>query len=78
MRSSVFLAGIVLIAIGALGIFYYYPQYQNLSSTLGQIGQAISPELKQQYTNLQIYLGSFIVAAILGLGLVVYGASTNK
>jgi hypothetical protein len=77
MRSDIFFLGIFFLALGAVGLFYFYPDYQRLSSIYGQIGMTLSPQLRQQYFNLQIYLAGSIIAAILGFGLVVHGASKN-
>ena len=78
MKSSVFFLGLLILAVGAIVLFYYWPQYQNLSTVLGQIGTALDPALKQRYNNLQIYLIGSIVALIAGFGLIIYGAVSNS
>ena len=74
MKTGFFLIGLILLAIGAIGIFYFWNDYQNLSTTLGQIGTALNPALKQRYNNEQMYIIGSIVAMIAGFGLLIYGA----
>ncbi|MGD0805553.1 MAG: hypothetical protein ABSA11_15945 [Candidatus Bathyarchaeia archaeon] len=78
MKTVVLFIGLILLAVGAIGIFYFWSDYQNLSTVLGQIGTALDPALKQRYNNLQIYIIGSIVAIIVGLGLIIYGALSNS
>jgi Na+/melibiose symporter-like transporter len=78
MKTGIFLIGLILLAIGAIGIFYFWSDYQNLSTVLGQIGTALDPALKQRYNNLQMYIIGSIVAMITGFGLLIYGAASNS
>jgi Na+/melibiose symporter-like transporter len=78
MKTGIFLIGLILLAIGAISIFYFWSDYQNLSTVLGQIGTALDPALKQRYNNLQMYIIGSIVAMIAGFGLLIYGATSNS
>jgi uncharacterized membrane protein (DUF106 family) len=78
MKTVVLFIGLILLAVGAIGIFYFWSDYQNLSTVLGQIGASLDPALKQRYNNLQIYIIGSIVAIIAGLGLIIYGALSNS
>ena len=78
MKSSAFFLGLIILAVGALTLFFFWPEYQNLSSVLGQIGAALDPAIKQRYNNLQIYIAGSIVILIAGFGLIIYGAVSNS
>jgi uncharacterized membrane protein (DUF106 family) len=78
MKSGVFFLGLMLLAVGAIGLFYFWSDYQNLSTVLGQIGTALDPQLRQRYNNLQMYIIGSIVALIAGFGLIIYGAVSNS
>jgi Na+/melibiose symporter-like transporter len=78
MKTGIFFIGLILIVIGAVGIFYFWSDYQNLSSVLGQIGAALDPALKQRYNSEQMYIVGSIVAMIAGFGLLIYGAVRTR
>jgi Na+/melibiose symporter-like transporter len=78
MKTGIFLIGLILIAVGAIGLFYFWSDYQNLSTVLGQIGTALDPALKQRYNNEQMYIIGSIVAIIAGFGLLIYGAARTR
>ncbi len=78
MRTGIFLVGLILLAVGAVGLFYFWSDYQNLSTVLGQIGTALDPALKQRYNNEQMYIIGSIVAMIAGIGLLIYGAARTR
>ena len=78
MKTGIFFIGLLLLAAGAIGLFYFWSDYQNLSSVLGQIGTALDPVLRQRYNNEQMYIIGSIVAMIAGFGLLIYGAISNS
>ncbi len=78
MKTGIFLIGLILLAVGAVGLFYFWSDYQNLSTTLGQIGTALDPALKQRYNNEQMYIIGSIVAMIAGFGLLIYGVARTR
>jgi hypothetical protein len=78
MKTGIFLIGLILLAVGAVGLFYFWSDYQNLSTVLGQIGTALDPALKQRYNNEQMYIIGSIVAMIAGFGLLIYGAARTR
>ncbi len=77
MRGGIFFTGLIILAIGVVGLFYFYSDYQNLSTPLSQVARALNPAIQQQYINLQTYIIGSIVAIILGFGLLVYGGASN-
>ena len=78
MKTGIFVIGLILLAVGAVGLFYFWSDYQNLSTVLGQIGTALDPALKQRYNNEQMYIIGSIVAMIAGFGLLIYGAARTR
>jgi hypothetical protein len=78
MKTGIFVIGLILLAVGAVGLFYFWSDYQNLSTVLGQIGTTLDPALKQRYNNEQMYIIGSIVAMIAGFGLLIYGATRTR
>jgi len=78
MRTGIFVIGLILAIVGAVGLFFFWSDYQSLSTTLGQIGTILDPALAQRYTNLQMYVIGSIIAIIAGLGLLIYGAASKS
>jgi Na+/melibiose symporter-like transporter len=78
MKTGIFVIGLILLAVGAVGLFYFWSDYQNLSTVLGQIGTALDPALKQRYNNEQMYIIGSIVAMIAGFGLLIYGVARTR
>jgi uncharacterized membrane protein (DUF106 family) len=78
MKTGIFVMGLIILAVGAIGLIFYWSDYQNLSGVLGQIGTALDPTLQQRYNNLQMYVIGSIVAIIAGFGLIIYGAASKQ
>ena len=78
MKTRIFFIGLILLAVGAIGLFYFWSDYRNLSTVLGQIGTVLDPTLKQRYNNEQMYIIGSIVAMIAGFGLLIYGAARTR
>jgi Na+/melibiose symporter-like transporter len=78
MKTGIFVIGLILLVVGAVGLFYFWSDYQNLSTVLGQIGAALDPALKQRYDNEQMFIIGSIVAMIAGFGLLIYGAARTR
>ena len=78
MKTGIFVIGLILLVVGAVGLFYFWSDYQNLSTVLGQIGAALDPALKQRYNNEQMFIIGSIVAMIAGFGLLIYGAARTR
>jgi len=77
MRSSSLIVGVVFLIIGVAGLFIYFPNYQSLSSTLGQIGRAVDPQLQQNYNQVLMYVIGSAAAILIGLALLIYGAASR-
>ena len=78
MKTGFFFVGLILLAIGAVGLFYFWGDYQNLSTVLGQLGSALDPAIRQRYNNEQMYIIGSIVAIVAGFGLLIYGAMRTR
>jgi Na+/melibiose symporter-like transporter len=78
MKTGIFVIGLILLVVGAVGLFHLLSDYQNLSTVLGQIGAALDPALKQRYDNEQMFIIGSIVAMIAGFGLLIYGAARTR
>jgi conjugal transfer/entry exclusion protein len=77
MRSGSFFGGLVFLIIGVAGLFVYFPNYQQLTSTLGQLGRAIDPQLQQTYNQVLMYVIGSAAAILIGLALLIYGAASK-
>ena len=71
------IVGVVFLIIGVAGLFIYFPNYQSLSSTLGQIGRAVDPQLQQNYNQVLMYVIGSAAAILIGLALLIYGAASR-
>jgi uncharacterized membrane protein YqhA len=77
MRTGILIIGVVFSIIGVAGLFIYFPNYQSLSSTLGQIGRAVDPQLQQNYNQVLIYVIGSAAALLIGLALLITGATSK-
>ena len=77
MRTGSLFGGLVFLIIGVAGLLVYFPDYQQYTSTLGQIGRALNPELERAYNQVLIYLVGSAAAILIGLTLMIYGVASK-
>lgn len=77
MRNDGFLGGLILILIGVVGLLIYYPNYLQLTSTIGQLEGAITIHLQQIYNQTIEYVICMVLSILSGLSLILFGALTN-
>lgn len=77
MRSDGLFGGLILLIIGLIGLLIYFPNYQQLTYTFGQLGRVINPQMEQTYNQLIEYVIGMTISLLAGLFLIVYGAVSN-
>jgi len=72
------LGGLTLVLIGVMGLIIYFPNYQQVTFTIGQLGGAINPLLQQYYNQALEYLIGMALSILAGLSLILYGAVSTS
>jgi hypothetical protein len=78
MRTGSLFGGLVFLIIGVAGLLVYFPDYQQYTSTLGQVGRALNPELERAYNQILIYVIGSAAAILMGLALLIYGVASKS
>ncbi len=74
MKAGALAAGIVLLALGAIGFAYAQSQIGDYQTFIGQLGRALSKETQSQFQTLQYMLLGSVAIGVVGIGLTIYGA----
>lgn len=75
MRSGPLIAGVILIAFGAVIFVWTYNMMADGQTSLGQLGRLANPILAAQYKDLQNSQLIAIPFIIAGIGALIYGAA---
>lgn len=78
MKGEVLAVGAVLLIVGFLVFWTGYSVVQQLSTSLGELGRALSPEAQTQYNQAQIQTMIGGILAFIGLVMCIYGAAAKS
>lgn len=78
MKIGSLIVGIILLMIGAVGYGSFQGSASDCQSTLGQVGRFISSDISQRCSLVSIGQIIFIIIAVIGLGVLIYGAVATR
>ncbi|GEM_PF-5202349 len=78
MKNTLLIIGIVLLIVGVIGGVEYNSKNVGCTSTMGQIGQFLSQQNTQNCSTYQSMMYVSIAVALIGLVLVIIGATGKK
>jgi hypothetical protein len=78
MRSGIFFVGLFILIAGAVGLLYYYPTFEQLSSNYSQIGMLAYPQIMSYYNTIQQYMIASIIGVISGIAIIAMGVNQTQ
>lgn len=75
MRSGTFALGVLLLVLGGLAFMYAHQGIEEYSTSLGQLGRALSPDAQTQFEELQMIRLGGGITALVGFALTIAGAA---
>jgi spore maturation protein SpmA len=78
MRAGALAVGVCLLVIGVVVFWIGYSDLQQYGGLLGQIAQSLSAEVRSKVAQDQFMAVGGGIAAIIGLGLTIFGLAANQ
>jgi ribosomal protein L40E len=77
LKGEIVVIGFLLVLVGFWFASANYPTFQNLQSSIGQVGRVVDPELEQEYENAMTATFGGALLLVVGFVAVIIGAATG-